>query len=65
MRSGFRSFRSDIISASERGQEGQQLIAGLEPSRLGFRRGQFLQRFFFHGQVGLQIDMGGLDILMA
>jgi hypothetical protein len=46
VRSGFRGFRSDIISASERGQEGQRLIAGSKLGHVGFASGQYLQCIF-------------------
>ena len=53
------------LAASEILEEGQQLVVGLKPMCFGCDRRDFRQRLFLKSEVGIQIDLGRFDRLVA
>jgi hypothetical protein len=56
---------SIIRHISKAGEESQEVVCGAEPWHALARRRQFFQGLLFTGEVGLQVKVGCLDMLMA
>jgi len=50
---------------SERFQERQQAIAGMESAERSIHRHDLFERFFLHSEIRVNVDVGGLDTFVT